>query len=486
MSKNIIFISEQLFKERTGASSQIDSKQIVPMIKVAQDMHIQPALGSTLYKRLQDGIDANNLNANEVTLLDDYITDALVWFTMSLLPMTLGFQLFSKGFLQKTSEESQTPSRADLELIEQKYISMAEFYKTRLIKYLQENESQFTQYQNWVGTIDSIAPEKKSYSCPIYLGGGIIGGDEYTQYISSCGGGGGNTGGGTGGCGDCPIYVDSNYFEGDGTSSSPLLLSENFLQKIPTGLNIPTPIVTIDYKENQNVNNEICVHFVDNGFDFLSASNPEIFLFRWKNNRNAKRKDGSTRKKRAKWVHPNTQNSTTKWAGWKFFSGVQYMHNANGVPSEFDSRVTEWLIPTTTKPYERISIPFNRYMFQSEVDSSNLYKHLSVDGNVLIGTNGYKIKDRVNQTDNTKSYRLTGQRKQIDNVFPKVNTFCFALAIDNPNATKQNGLCPKIFSAFSNPFHAIWEVNNVGWGSDIVLVYGIHNRLSRVVRENHF
>jgi hypothetical protein len=139
MSKNILFITEQLFKERTGASNAIDGKQLKPMIKVAQDIYIQPTLGSTLYQRLQTGIDDNDLNLDEKTLIDNYVTDTLIWFTMSMLPMVMGYQLFSKGFLQKTAEESNAPSRADLELLESKYKSMAEFYNKRLIKYLQEN-----------------------------------------------------------------------------------------------------------------------------------------------------------------------------------------------------------------------------------------------------------------------------------------------------------------------------------------------------------
>lgn len=171
MSKNILFITEALFKERTGASNAIDGKQIFPMIKVAQDIFIQPITGSTLYKRLQTGIDLDNLSNDEKTLLDDYITDALVWYTMSMLPMVMGFQLFSKGFLQKTAEESSAPSRGDLELIEQKYKSMAEFYNTRLITYLQENHFKYAEYLNYTMGIDVIFPEDKSYTCPIYLGG---------------------------------------------------------------------------------------------------------------------------------------------------------------------------------------------------------------------------------------------------------------------------------------------------------------------------
>lgn len=170
MSKNILFITETLFKERTGASKMIDSKQLFPMIKVAQDMYIHPALGSRLYNRLQTGIENDDLNNDEVTLLDNYITDTLVWYTMSMLPMSMGYQLFSKGFLQKTSEESTPLAQKELELIEQKYLSMAEWYKTRLIRYLQENYLLYYEYLNNFLSIDTIFPEHKAYTCPIYLG----------------------------------------------------------------------------------------------------------------------------------------------------------------------------------------------------------------------------------------------------------------------------------------------------------------------------
>lgn len=170
MSKNILFITEQLFKERTGASNAIDGKQLRPMIKVAQDIYIQPTLGSTLYNRLETGIDDDDLNNDEKTLIDDYITDALIWFTMSMLPMTMGYQLFSKGFLQKTAEEGNAPSRSDLELLEAKYKSMAEFYNKRLIKYLQENYELYDEYLNPDSGLDVIFPTKQGYSCPIYIG----------------------------------------------------------------------------------------------------------------------------------------------------------------------------------------------------------------------------------------------------------------------------------------------------------------------------
>ena len=82
MSANILFISENLIKSRTGISDAIDGKQLKPHIKVAQDVFLQPALGSTLYLRLQSGIEADNLSNLEKVLLDNYITDCLLWYTM--------------------------------------------------------------------------------------------------------------------------------------------------------------------------------------------------------------------------------------------------------------------------------------------------------------------------------------------------------------------------------------------------------------------
>lgn len=170
MSKNIDFITTEIFKQRTATSTAVDDLQVRPFIKVAQDMYILPSLGSALYARLQAGIDAGNLNVNEKTLLNEYITDSLVWYTMSLLPMGLGYQVFSKGFLQKTSEESITPTRGDLELIENKYKAIGEYYNKRLIVYLKENYTKHYEYLNPGSGVDTIFPQNNAYTCPIYLG----------------------------------------------------------------------------------------------------------------------------------------------------------------------------------------------------------------------------------------------------------------------------------------------------------------------------
>jgi len=170
MSLNILFINETLIKSRTAISDAIDGKQIKPTIKLAQDKYIMPALGTGLYNRLQAGIEADDLTNNEKMLLDDYITDALLWFTIGEMVIATSYQFFSKGVLQKSSEESNNPSKGQLELLERKYMSNGEFYKQRLIDFLRENSTMFEEYLQYGSGFDVIAPQVQAYTSPIFLG----------------------------------------------------------------------------------------------------------------------------------------------------------------------------------------------------------------------------------------------------------------------------------------------------------------------------
>lgn len=172
MSRNILFISVDTIKERTGLHFNTDEKLVNPEILTAQDMYILPALGTALYNRLQDGIAANNLNANEINLLDTYITPTLVYYVMGELPMGLSYQFYNKGMIRKSGEGQENPSAAELIDVADRYKARAEFYKQRLVKYLIDRSgfNTFPQYNNPGSTYDTIVPERQAYTTSIWLG----------------------------------------------------------------------------------------------------------------------------------------------------------------------------------------------------------------------------------------------------------------------------------------------------------------------------
>lgn len=170
--RDTLFISPENIYERTQVHSNIDSKMIVPIIKVCQDMYILPILGTGLYERLQDGIEDSDLTADEIVLLKNYIRDCLIYYVVSELPDTLSYQFWNKGVLRKTNEGAETASQSELIDLKNKYKNWAEFYGTRLIKYLIEasNNTLFPLYVNAGNGVDTIHPKKNAYETGIALG----------------------------------------------------------------------------------------------------------------------------------------------------------------------------------------------------------------------------------------------------------------------------------------------------------------------------
>lgn len=173
MSRNILFISTDTIKERTGLHNNLDDKLINPEILTAQDMYILPTLGSALYERLQTGIEDSDLTINEAALLDTYIAPTLVHYVLSELPMGISFQFYNKGVVRKTDAGISEPSVQDLIDVANRYRTRAEFYKQRLVKYLRQSAlsaNLFPEYLNPGNGIDVIIPDKDGYSASIWLG----------------------------------------------------------------------------------------------------------------------------------------------------------------------------------------------------------------------------------------------------------------------------------------------------------------------------
>jgi len=176
MSLNILLISDTMIKERTAVHGNIDPKLIYPDIKVAQDMYILPILGTALYDKLQsiinDGtITTNPVNINYKNLIDKFLVDALIYYTLSELPTTISYQFWNKGIVRKQGDNTELPSMSELIDISNKYKNRAEFYANRLSKWIIQNaNTMFPEYLRPGNGIDTINPTDRPFTTGIYLG----------------------------------------------------------------------------------------------------------------------------------------------------------------------------------------------------------------------------------------------------------------------------------------------------------------------------
>lgn len=170
MSSNTLLISVQQIKDRTGLHANVQEQQVRPDIKYCQDAFLMPLLGTALMNKVQDGVENDNLAGVYLTLYNDYIIDALVYYVLSETPTTLTFQLYNKGLVRKSNETTTQPDMQEILDMSNKYKARAEWYGQRIADYLLENSEQFPEYQNPGSGVDTFLPDVNAYKTPFYLG----------------------------------------------------------------------------------------------------------------------------------------------------------------------------------------------------------------------------------------------------------------------------------------------------------------------------
>jgi hypothetical protein len=164
---NILKVS--VLKERTGIHDNLDEKLIYPDIKAVQDMYLPPILGTALLNKIIADITDSSLAGAYKTLVDTFLIDLLINYTLSELPMAISFQFWNKGILRKTSDNTESPSTLEIQMIADKYRRRGDMYAENTRKYLWQNQTHFPEFLNPGNGVDTVFPDK-NYNMPIYLG----------------------------------------------------------------------------------------------------------------------------------------------------------------------------------------------------------------------------------------------------------------------------------------------------------------------------
>jgi hypothetical protein len=171
MSSNTLLITVQQIKDRTGLHSNVDEKQVKPDVKYCQDAYILPLLGTALMNKLQDDIEAGLPTGNYLILWRDYLLDALTYYVLSESPNTLTYQLYNKGLVRKSSDNTINPDVQEIINEANRFKKKAEFYGQKMANYLLENHTLFTEYDNPGTGIDVDVPKVNAYTTTFHMGG---------------------------------------------------------------------------------------------------------------------------------------------------------------------------------------------------------------------------------------------------------------------------------------------------------------------------
>ena len=158
MAKQVLLVSEQRLKQWTQLDDNLRLNEITPHILQASDIYIQNLVGSKLYARLQAGIIANDLNADEELLLNDYVGKTLMQYALYMILPSIKYKVVNQGIVNGTSEETAPTTLEELRYLRGTVLDTAEFYATRLVEFFRDNPGMFPEYTN-PGT-DGMMPDK--------------------------------------------------------------------------------------------------------------------------------------------------------------------------------------------------------------------------------------------------------------------------------------------------------------------------------------
>jgi acyl-CoA synthetase (NDP forming) len=152
MTAETLLINENHIRKYTSVNDAVDVNLMRTAIYLAQDKYLENYLGTELVKRLK--LEVNNLIADPayivpaeyLTLLEDYVAKALVWWAMVELYPDLAYKHDNGNIVRKLSEDTETISQGQLGQLMERARSNAKHYTQILIDYVRINVSLYPEY----------------------------------------------------------------------------------------------------------------------------------------------------------------------------------------------------------------------------------------------------------------------------------------------------------------------------------------------------
>ena len=157
----VLFISEEKLKDSTAINLNVDVNLLLPYVRQAQKLYVEPKLGTDLYEKLKSEITAGTLAGAYKTLVDDYIGDMLPnWAFFHAIPF-LRFKIENGNIYSRTSETGTALSTEEAQHLREEIRNTAEYYTERMIEYVTNNTSDFPEYGTASGA--DIPADKNAY-----------------------------------------------------------------------------------------------------------------------------------------------------------------------------------------------------------------------------------------------------------------------------------------------------------------------------------
>lgn len=173
--RNVLLCDEDSIKTFSNISDNVDGKYISPAIYTAQRQDLEETIGSLLVKKLQELIANGSLedeeNKHYRILLDDYITDFMIYASIVKLIPILSFKISNMGANRTEDDKVYNLSYDEIFGLKDYYSNQADYFKYRLQRYLIANYQYFPELVTYKSIADLQTNLYSAAGCDVWLGG---------------------------------------------------------------------------------------------------------------------------------------------------------------------------------------------------------------------------------------------------------------------------------------------------------------------------
>ena len=152
-----LFISREDLTRNTIVSGSVDTQKFIQFIRIAQQIHLQNYLGTSLYDAISDKITTNTLTGDYLFLVDHYLKDMLIHYAMvDYLPFA-SYTIANGGVMKHRSENAETVPSTEVDTMISRHRQFAQFYTRRFLDYMCYNSNLYPEYNN--NDADGMLPD---------------------------------------------------------------------------------------------------------------------------------------------------------------------------------------------------------------------------------------------------------------------------------------------------------------------------------------
>lgn len=156
-------------KENGLINANVDQALVTPIIKLVQKKYLLPILGTDLFEDLKSEIIDGSVSAKYVTLLDEYISDIMLYYVLHESTPAVKYRYMNKGVVVKSGDNTTAADLTEIKFLMDSWKNNAEMFAERLTRYLKDHTEDYPLYDENTDCY-KIKPNKSNYTTSIYLG----------------------------------------------------------------------------------------------------------------------------------------------------------------------------------------------------------------------------------------------------------------------------------------------------------------------------